>query len=99
MLELPIVGDVQGAGYFWGVELVKDKKTKMPSVGEEAHHLLRNFVVPEMSRRGLYCRVDDRGETLVQLAPPLISTREDINFMADTLRHVFEGAQKKFLSA
>jgi adenosylmethionine-8-amino-7-oxononanoate aminotransferase len=98
LLELPIVGDVRGAGYFWGVELVKDKKTKMPFVGEEAHHLLRNFVVPEMFRRGLYCRVDDRGETVVQLAPPLISTREDINFMADTLRRVFEGTQKKFLS-
>jgi 4-aminobutyrate aminotransferase-like enzyme len=86
------VGDVRGAGYFWGIELVKDKDTKEAFVGDEAHHLLRNFVVPEMFRRGLYCRVDDRGETVVQLAPPLISTRDDIDFMASTLREVFAGA-------
>ncbi len=92
LLELPIVGDVRGAGYFWGIELVKDKDTKEAFVGDEAHHLLRNFVVPEMFRRGLYCRVDDRGETVVQLAPPLISTRDDIDFMASTLREVFAGA-------
>lgn len=93
LLEIPIVGDVRGAGYFWGVELVKDKDTKKAFVGDEAHRLLRNYVVPEMFRRGLYCRVDDRGETVVQLAPPLISTREDIDFMAGTLREVFDGAR------
>jgi adenosylmethionine-8-amino-7-oxononanoate aminotransferase len=90
--DLPIVGDVRGAGYFWGVELVKDQATKASFVGDEAERLLRGYVSPEMFRRGLICRSDDRGDPVVQLAPPLISTRNDIDFMVGTLRDVFDGA-------
>ncbi len=92
--EVPIVGDVRGTGYFWGIELVKDQRTKDTWVGEDAERLLRGYVSPEMFRRGLICRSDDRGDPVVQLAPPLISTREHIDFMVDTLREVFTGAAK-----
>jgi adenosylmethionine-8-amino-7-oxononanoate aminotransferase len=90
--EIPIVGDVRGAGYFWGIELVKDQATKETWSGESAERLLRGYVSPEMFRRGLICRSDDRGDPVVQLAPPLISTREDIDFMVGILRDVFTGA-------
>jgi adenosylmethionine-8-amino-7-oxononanoate aminotransferase len=92
--DLPIVGDVRGTGYFWGVELVKDKDTKETWVGDDADRLLRGFVSPGMFRRGLICRSDDRGDPVVQLAPPLISTRADIDWCVDVLREVFEGAVK-----
>jgi adenosylmethionine-8-amino-7-oxononanoate aminotransferase len=92
--EIPIVGDVRGTGYFWGIELVKDQTTKETWQGEAAERLLRGYVSPEMFRRGLICRSDDRGDPVVQLAPPLISTREDIDFMVNTLRDVFTGATK-----
>ena len=92
--DIPIVGDVRGAGYFWGVELVKDQVTKETWQGEEAERLLRGFISPEMFRRGLICRSDDRGDPVVQLAPPLISTRADIDWMVGTLREVFTGAIK-----
>jgi hypothetical protein len=95
--DLPIVGDVRGTGYFWGVELVKDQATKGTWEGDEAERLLRGFVSPEMFRRGLICRSDDRGDPVVQLAPPLISTRDDIDFMVGTLREVFTEAVKRFL--
>ncbi len=90
--DIPIVGDVRGTGYFWGVELVKDQESKDTWGGDEAERLLRGYVSPEMFRRGLICRSDDRGDPVVQLAPPLISTREDIDFMVGTLREVFTGA-------
>jgi adenosylmethionine-8-amino-7-oxononanoate aminotransferase len=90
--DIPIVGDVRGTGYFWAVELVKDQKTKQTWSGLDAEKLLRGYVSPEMFRRGLICRSDDRGDPVVQLAPPLISTREDIDFMVGTLRDVFIGA-------
>jgi adenosylmethionine-8-amino-7-oxononanoate aminotransferase len=90
--ELPIVGDVRGTGYFWGVELVKDQGTKASFEGDEAERLLRGFISPEIFRRGLICRSDDRGDPVVQLAPPLISTRNDIDFMVGVLRDVFDGA-------
>ena len=36
LLELPIVGDLRGAGYFWALELVKDKETRRASRDEES---------------------------------------------------------------
>ena len=92
--DIPIVGDVRGTGYFWGVELVKNQETKETWAGEDAERLLRGYVSPEMFRRGLICRSDDRGDPVVQLAPPLISTRADIDFMVGTMREVFTGAAK-----
>ena len=92
--DIPIVGDVRGTGYFWGIELVKDQGTKETWAGDDAEQLLRGYVSPEMFRRGLICRSDDRGDPVVQLAPPLISTREDIDFMVSILRDVFIGASK-----
>ena len=90
--DISIVGDVRGAGYFWGIELVKDQDTKGGWSPDDAERLLRGYVSPEMFRRGLICRSDDRGDPVVQLAPPLISTRDDIDFMVGTLREVFTGA-------
>ncbi|MDE3008961.1 MAG: aspartate aminotransferase family protein [Acidobacteriota bacterium] len=92
--EIPIVGDVRGTGYFWGVEIVKDQVTKETWQGDDAERLLRGYVTPEMFRRGLICRSDDRGDPVVQLAPPLISTRDDIDFMVGVLREVLSGASK-----
>jgi adenosylmethionine-8-amino-7-oxononanoate aminotransferase len=94
--NIPIVGDVRGAGYFWGVELVKNQETRETWAGEDAERLLRGYVSPEIYRRGLICRSDDRGDPVVQLAPPLISTRADIDFMVGTMREVFTGAAKLF---
>jgi len=76
------------------VELVKNQETKETWAGEDAERLLRGYVSPEMFRRGLICRSDDRGDPVVQLAPPLISTRADIDFMVGTMREVFTGATK-----
>ncbi len=92
--DLPIVGDIRGTGYFWGVELVKNQTTKETWSGLDAQRLLRGYVSPEMFRRGLICRSDDRGDPVVQLAPPLISTRNDIDHIVGILREVFTGATK-----
>ena len=92
--DIPIVGDIRGTGYFWGIEIVKDQITKETWAGADAERLLRGYISPEMFRRGLYCRSDDRGDPVVQLAPPLISTREDIDLIVGILREVFTGATK-----
>ena len=42
--DLPIVGDVRGDGYFYGIELVKDKATKETFNDEESERLLRGFL-------------------------------------------------------
>ena len=71
--DIPIVGDVRGAGYFQAVELVKDRDTKESFSKAESETLLRGFLSGELFRRGLICRQDDRGDPVIQLSPPLIA--------------------------
>ena len=93
--DIPIVGDVRGAGYFAGIELVKDRDTKESFNDEESEVLLRGFLSGELFRRGLICRADDRGDPVIQLAPPLIATDEHFEEMEGVLRPVLEEASRK----
>ena len=90
--DLPIVGDVRGAGYFQAIELVKDKDTKETFNHEESEHLLRGFLSGELYRRGLICRTDDRGDPIVQLSPPLIAGQEQFEEIESILRPVLTEA-------
>jgi adenosylmethionine-8-amino-7-oxononanoate aminotransferase len=90
--EIPIVGDVRGAGYFQAIELVKDKETKQSFDDEESETLLRGFLSGELFRRGLICRADDRGDPVIQLSPPLIAGPEQFDEIESTLRAVLTEA-------
>jgi len=90
--DLPIVGDVRGAGYFQALELVKDKDTKETFSDEESEELLRGFLSRELYRRGLICRADDRGDPVVQLSPPLIADRQQFDEIDVVLRSVLTDA-------
>ena len=90
--DLPIVGDVRGDGYFFGIELVKDKNTLESFTSEECERLLFGFVSKQLFAEGLYCRADDRGDPVVQLAPPLICTQEHFDEMEQILRVVLDKA-------
>jgi adenosylmethionine-8-amino-7-oxononanoate aminotransferase len=92
LYDLPIVGDVRGDGYFFGIELVKDKATKATFTDEESEHLLRGFLSKALFEAGLYCRADDRGDPVVQLAPPLICTEEHFAEIERILRSVLTEA-------
>ena len=69
LLDLPIVGDVRGDGYFYGIELVKDAETKDTFDADESERLLRGFLSKALFDAGLYCRADDRGDPVIQLVP------------------------------
>jgi adenosylmethionine-8-amino-7-oxononanoate aminotransferase len=90
--DLPIVGDLRGAGYFYALELVKDKETKETFGPEEREALLRGFVSGELYKQGLICRADDRGEPVVQLSPPLIADSEEFDVIDKVLRQVLTEA-------
>ncbi len=88
LLDLPIVGDVRGDGYFYGIELVKDKATRESFDDDESERLLRGFLSPALLEAGLYCRADDRGDPVIQLAPPLTCGPQEFAEMAEILRGV-----------
>jgi adenosylmethionine-8-amino-7-oxononanoate aminotransferase len=93
--DLPIVGDIRGAGYFYGIELVKDKTTKETFSHEEAERLLRGFLSPALFERGLICRADDRGDPVIQLSPPLICDQEHFDEIEGILHSVLAEAWTK----
>jgi adenosylmethionine-8-amino-7-oxononanoate aminotransferase len=90
--DLPIVGDVRGDGYFYGIEMVKDKATKETFDDDESERLLRGFLSRALFEAGLYCRADDRGDPVVQLAPPLIVGQAEFDEIEQTLREVLTEA-------
>ncbi len=90
--DLPIVGDVRGDGYFFGIELVKDKATRETFDDDESERLLRGFLSGALFEAGLICRADDRGDPVIQLAPPLVCEQEHFDLMADILRSVLSEA-------
>ncbi|HEY0888098.1 MAG TPA: aspartate aminotransferase family protein [Nocardioides sp.] len=90
--DLPIVGDVRGAGYFYGIELVKDRATKETFSEEECERILFGYVSKALYDEGLYCRADDRGDPVIQLSPPLICDQTHFDEMEQILRVVLEKA-------
>jgi hypothetical protein len=92
LLDLPIVGDVRGDGYFYGIEMVKDKATKETFDDAESERLLRGFLSKALFDAGLYCRADDRGDPVIQLAPPLICGQREFDEIEQVLRSVLTEA-------
>jgi adenosylmethionine-8-amino-7-oxononanoate aminotransferase len=92
LLDLPIVGDVRGEGFFYGIELVKDKQTRETFDDAESERLLRGFLSGALFEAGLYCRADDRGDPVIQLSPPLIVGQEQFDEIESILRSVLTEA-------
>jgi adenosylmethionine-8-amino-7-oxononanoate aminotransferase len=92
LLDIPIVGDVRGHGYFYGIELVKDKETKETFDDAESERLLRGYLSSALWEAGLYCRADDRGDPVIQLAPPLTIGQAEFDDIEQRLRSVLTGA-------
>jgi len=95
LLDLPIAGDLRGTGYFYALELVKDKETHKTFTDDECETLLRGFLSPALFEKGLICRADDRGDPVVQISPPLIATQKEFDEIAGTLGEVLDEAWQK----
>jgi adenosylmethionine-8-amino-7-oxononanoate aminotransferase len=93
--DIPIVGDVRGAGFFQAIELVKDQRTKESFDDAESETLLRGFLSGELYSRGLICRADDRGDPVIQLSPPLIAGPEQFAEIESILRPVLTEATQR----
>jgi adenosylmethionine-8-amino-7-oxononanoate aminotransferase len=89
--ELPIVGDVRGLGFFWAVEFVSGRGDgRLDAAEREA--LLRGFLPGRLREAGLIARADDRGEAVLQIAPPLIADDAVLDEIVDAMRAVLRDA-------
>jgi adenosylmethionine-8-amino-7-oxononanoate aminotransferase len=92
LLDLPIVGDLRGTGYFWAIELVKDKDTRETFSEEECERLLRGYLSNALYDAGLICRADDRGDPVLQISPPLVAGQAEFDEITGILGEVLTEA-------
>ena len=95
LLDLPIVGDVRGTGFFYAVELVKDKETRATFDDDECESLLRGYLSPALFDAGLICRQDDRGDPVVQISPPLVAGEKEMDEIVGILGDALAEASKR----
>jgi adenosylmethionine-8-amino-7-oxononanoate aminotransferase len=95
LLELPIVGDLRGTGFFYALELVKDKETRETFSDTECETLLRGFLSPRLFDAGLICRADDRGDPVVQISPPLVAEQAEFDEIVGILGEVLGEAGER----
>jgi len=95
LLDLPIAGDLRGVGFFYALELVKDKETRETFDSDESEVLLRGFLSPRLFERGLICRADDRGDPVVQISPPLVARGQEFDEMVGILGDVLSEAWQR----
>jgi adenosylmethionine-8-amino-7-oxononanoate aminotransferase len=95
LLDLPIVGDVRGAGFFYAIELVKDKEKRTTFDADECERLLHGYLSQALFDAGLICRADDRGDPVVQISPPLVAREEEMDEIVRILGDVLEEAQHR----
>jgi adenosylmethionine-8-amino-7-oxononanoate aminotransferase len=93
--DLPIVGEIRGMGYFYGIELVKDPVTRETFDDDESERLLRGVLTPMLFDNGLICRADDRGDPVIQLSPPLVAGPEQFEEIASAIRLALVHAMKE----
>jgi adenosylmethionine-8-amino-7-oxononanoate aminotransferase len=92
LYDIPIVGNIRGEGFFYGIELVKDKETRESFSAQESERILRGFISQALFENGIYCRTDDRGDPVVQLAPALIANETQFDEIESILRKVLSAA-------
>src|SRR5215218_7103390 len=95
--EYPMVGDVRGDGFFYSLELVRDKASREPFDPTTRDELIKQFLVPRARELGVYFRVDDRAETAAQFSPPLVATRAELDEFLGVLRQILDEAYERFV--
>jgi adenosylmethionine-8-amino-7-oxononanoate aminotransferase len=97
--DIPIVGDIRGAGYFRSIELVQDQGTKTTFSADECEQLLRRTLSPRLYELGLYCRADDRADPVLVLSPPLIAGEPELREIERIVRIALTEASAVFARA
>ncbi|MEX2294339.1 MAG: aspartate aminotransferase family protein [Acidimicrobiales bacterium] len=90
--DLPIVSEIRGMGYFYGIELTRNGGVFSDA---ESEWLIRGFLSKRLLELGLICRADDRGDPVIQLSPSLVSGEEEFDLISSTLRQVLVEAWKE----
>jgi len=92
LLQLDCVGDVRGDGFFWAAELVTDATDDGRLTPAQRERVIRQALPAALREVALIARPDDRGEAVVQIAPPLIADADDLRAIVDRLGEAIAAA-------
>lgn len=87
----PMVGDIRGAGLFIGIEFVKNKETREPMDGGP----MMGWLSDQLLQRGLIARCDDRLDPVIQLSPPLVITKDEMDRIVNILEEVIGALEEE----
>jgi adenosylmethionine-8-amino-7-oxononanoate aminotransferase len=79
----PLVKDVRGMGFFWGVEVKTEWADGTPIKGEDYQRYFKGILPRRLLERGLICRFDDKEDPVIQFSPALIADREILSRIAE----------------
>jgi adenosylmethionine-8-amino-7-oxononanoate aminotransferase len=92
LTDLPIVREVRGMGFFYGIELTRSGDDFSDA---ECEWLIRGFLSKRLLELGLICRADDRGDPVIQLSPSLVAGQDEFDTISSTLHQVLLEAWKE----
>jgi len=84
-----LIGDVRGKGLMIGVELVENRKTKTPATEATEH------IVDQALKKGVYYASGGRYGNVLKISPPLVITKEQIDFSLEVLDEALREAEKR----
>ena len=84
-----LIGDVRGKGLIIGVELVEDRKTKVPAAKATER------IVDQALKKGVYYASGGRYGNVLKISPPPVITKEQIDFSLEVLDDALKEAGKK----
>ncbi|KAJ9580175.1 hypothetical protein L9F63_004192, partial [Diploptera punctata] len=77
-----IIGDVRGVGLFTGIELVKDRETRIPATAEAQH------IISRMKEEYILVSSDGPDRNVLKLKPPMVFTHENADHFVKMLDEV-----------
>jgi alanine-glyoxylate transaminase/(R)-3-amino-2-methylpropionate-pyruvate transaminase len=85
----PLIGDVRGMGLMLGVELVRDRDTKMPAKEETLD------VLEAAREMGVLLGKGGLDGNVLRIKPPMCITAADVDFALDVLEHALARVERR----
>jgi 4-aminobutyrate aminotransferase-like enzyme/Ser/Thr protein kinase RdoA (MazF antagonist) len=83
--RFPLIGEVRGEGLFLGIELVREKNSKLLPAAAEASYLAQR-----MRERGILMSTDGPDHNVIKIKPPMCFSKPQADFLLEQLAWVFQ---------
>jgi adenosylmethionine-8-amino-7-oxononanoate aminotransferase len=81
--EHPIVKEVRGMGFFWGVEIKAEWPDGTPVSGRDYRERFKGLLARKLLEGGLICRFEDKEDPVIEFSPVFVSDKEVLGRIAE----------------